>query len=184
MILRCSSFRENLSAFLDDELDSREHEQMELHISECMDCRQEAEKLREMVGLIMATPRPEVPAQAWSGTLRKIEAASEKPAWTQVFRIPKWGTIPAAAAIFVLLLYLLGSQVFFYGNGTGPMLLTVYLQEHEISSSQQVLTPDFLSELTTVQTEGDTEYTGSDEPISELDMLVEVHYGVYPTNGS
>ncbi len=184
MILRCSSFHKNLSAFIDEELDSREHKQMELHISECMDCRQEVEKLREMVGIIKSTPRPEVPAQAWSGTLRKIETAAEKPARAQVLRIPKWGSIPAAAAVLALLVYFLGSQVFFRENGTGPMSLTAYVQEHELFSSQRVLSPDFLSELTTAQTEGDTENGESDEPMSELDMLVEVHYGIYPTNGS
>ncbi len=97
---------------------------------------------------------------------------------------PKWGSIPAAAAVLALLVYFLSSQVFFHRSETGPMSLTAYLQEHEFFSAQQVLSPDFLSELTTVQTEGDTENSGSDEPMSELDMLVEVHYGVYPTNGS
>ena len=184
MILRCSSFHKNLSAFLDHELDSREHKQMEQHISECMDCRQEAEKLQEIIGSVRATPRPETPAQAWAGTLQKIETASEKPSRAWVFRMQKWGTIPAAAAVFVLLLYILSSQMFLHENGTGPMSLADYVQEHEISSAQQVLSPDFLSELTTVQTAETTETVESDEPMSELDMLVEVHYGIYSTNGS
>ena len=157
---------------------------MEQHVSECINCRQEAEKLREMIGLVRSSPRPEVPAQAWTGTLSKIEAASEKPARAWVLRMPKWGTIPAAAAVFVLLLGLLSSQVFFPGNKTGPMSLTAYLQEHKISSAQKVLSPEFLSELTAVQTAKTTETVESDEPMSELDMLVEVHYGIYSTNGS
>lgn len=184
MLLRCSSFHKNLSAFLDHELDSSEHKQMEQHISECMDCRQEAEKLQEIIGSVRSSSRPETPAQAWAGTLRKIEVASEKPSRAWVFRMPKWGTIPAAAAVFALLLYVLSSQMFFYENGTGPMPLADYLQEHEISAAQQVLSPDFLSELTTVQSADTTATVESDEPMSELDMLVEVHYGIYSTNGS
>ncbi len=183
MTLRCS-FHKNLSAFLDDELNSRERTQMERHISECMDCRREAERLREMIGIIEATPRPEVPADAWAGTLRKIEAASERPARVWGFRVPKWGAIPAGAVVFALLLYFLSSQFFFNGTETGPMSVTVYLQEHELSSSQQVLSPDFLSDLTSVQTEEATENGETDESMSELDMLVEVHYGVYSTNGT
>ncbi len=184
MLLRCSSFHKNLSAFLDDELDSRERTQMERHISECMGCRREAEKLREMIGFIEDTPHPEAPADAWAGTLRKIEAALERPVRTWAFRMPKWGAIPAGAVVFALLLYFLGSQIFFHGTETGPMSVAIYVQEHELSYSQQVLSPDFLSDLTTVQTEGTTEDTGTDEPMSELDMLVEVHYGIYSTNGS
>ena len=180
MTLRCS-FHKNLSAFLDGELDSRERAQMEQHISECMDCRREAEKLRVMIGFIEATPRPEVPADAWTGTLRKIEAASEKPARARVFKMPKWGAIPAAAAVFALLLFL-GSQMFW--TETESISVAAYLQEHELSYSQQVLSPDFLSDITTVQTDGSAEDTGTDEPMSELDMLVEVHYGIYSTNGS
>ena len=181
MTLRCS-FHKNLSAFLDDELDSRERAQMEQHISECMDCRQEVEKLQIMTGFIKATPRPKAPADAWAGTLRKIEAASEKPARARVFKMPKWSAVPAAAAVFVLLLYLLGGQIFW--TGTEPVSVAAYLQEHELYYSQQVLSPDFLSDITTVQTDGSAEDTGTDEPMSELDMLVEVHYGIYSTNGS
>lgn len=184
MVLRCSSFHKNLSAFLDHELASSEHKQMEQHISECMDCRQEAEKLQEIIGSVRSSPRPEMPAQAWEGTLRKIETASEKPSRAWVFRMPKWGTIPAAATVVVLLLYILSSQMFLNENRTGPISLADYLQEHAVSSAQQVLSSDFLSELTTVQTAETTETVESDEPLSELDMLVEVHYGIYSTNGS
>lgn len=182
MALRCTSFRKNLSAFLDDELNSQKRSQMEQHISKCADCRREAEKLREMIGLIEASPRPEVPVQAWAGTLRKIETYSEKPARAWGFKAPRWGVIPAGAVVFALLLYFLGVQ-FFYGDEIGPISVTVCLQEHELSYSQQALSPDFLSGLTTVQTEGGAETAETAEPMSELDMLVEVHYGIYP-NGS
>jgi hypothetical protein len=105
-------------------------------------------------------------------------------------RIPKWGTIPAGAVVFALLLYLLSSQVLFdrflnrNGVETGPMSVAVYLEEHELSYSQQILSPAFLADITTVQTTETTEDVGTDEPVSELDMLVEVHYGFYPTDGT
>lgn len=183
--MRCSSFQKNLSAFIDGELNSRKREQMELHISECTDCHRESERLQEMIGYVKVAPRPEVPSHAWTGTLRKIETADKPPrAWG--FGLPKWGTIPVGTAAFALLLYILSTQVFFTTD-TGPMSVTVYLQEHELSYSQQVMSPDFLSDLTTTQTDettGETTDTTSEEPTSELDMLVEVHYGIYPTNGS
>lgn len=184
MLLRCSSFHKNLSAFIDDELDSRERTQMERHISECMDCGREADKLQEMVRIVRSAPRSEAPADAWAGTLRKIETTSEKPARRWGFSATKWQTIPAGVAVLALLLYLLSGHLFFHGIETGPMSIAVYLQEYEFSGSQQVLSPVFLSDLITVQTDGTTEESGTDESMSELDMLVEVHYGVYAANGT
>ena len=78
--MRCSSFRNNLSAFLDNELDAGKRKQMELHISECADCHKEAEKLRDMINLIGGMERPETPSQLWAGTRRRLETASETPA--------------------------------------------------------------------------------------------------------
>ena len=193
MVLQCSSFRKNLSAFLDDELNLRKRKQMELHISECADCRVEAEKFREMIGIIGGMERPEVPVQLWEGTKRRIQAASELPARTPVLRMPRWAFAPAAA-VFAVLLYILGGQLLFHKYETGPIPITVYFQEHALSYSEQVLSPSPLPEsnflalgdprLSIVQTEQAAEETWSDEPISELEMLMEVHYGTYPTNGS
>ena len=184
MALRCSSFRENLSAFLDDELNPRKRKQMELHISECADCRQETEKLREMIGIIGGMERPEVPAYLWEGTRRRLEAASQLPVRALVLRMPRWVFVPAAAVVFTLLLYFLGGQLLFYKYETEPIPVTVYLQEHVLSYSDQVLPSNPLSELTIAQTELVAEEALFDEPMSELDMLMEVHYGIYPTNGS
>lgn len=183
--LRCSNFRKDLSAFLDDELDSRKRKQMELHISECAECRREAEKLQEMIGIIGAMERPEIPAQLWEGTRRGIEAVSELPtAKAPVLRMPRWVFAPAAAVVFALLLYLLGGQLFFHKYETGRIPIAVYVQEHALSYSEQVLPSNPLSELAIAQTEPVTEETLSDQGTSELDVLVEVHYGIYPTNGS
>lgn len=184
MPLRCSSFRKNLSAFLDDELGERKRRQLELHISECEDCRKETEKLREMISLISGTERPKTPPQLWEETRRRLETASERSTRTLAFKIPRWGAIPAAAVVFTLLFYLLGGQLFFSKHEAGPTPITVYLQEHTLSYSHQTLPSDLLRELEVVQTEQATEETQSDEPMSELEMLMEVHYGTYQTNGS
>ena len=182
--LRCSSVRKHLSAFLDGELDQRERKRMELHVSECADCRRETEKLREMIGFVGGVPRPEVPAHLWEGTRRRIEAASELPTRTLVLRMPRWVFAPAAAAVIALFTYFLGGQLLFHGYEAGPMPINVYLQEHALSYSDQILSSNTLSELAIVQTEQVAEETRSDESISELEMLMEVHYGTYPTNGS
>ena len=181
--MRCSSFRKNLSAFLDDELDPRQRKQMELHISACSDCHRETEKLREIIGLVSGTPRPEVPPHLWEETRQRLEAALEHPDRSWIFNMPKWGLMPAGAAVFVALLLFLGIQ-FFHERGVDPVPLTIYVQEHTLSYSEQVLPSDLLSELTVVQTGEVTEEAQSDEIMSELEMLMEVYYGTNPTNGS
>jgi len=184
MVLKCSSVCKDLSAFLDDELNPRRRRQVELHISECENCRREAEKLREMIGFVGGISRPEVPVQLWEGTRQKLEAASEQAGKRRIFKMPAWGFIPAGAAVSLVLLYLLAGQLFFPGYGTEPIPVDVYLEEYTLSSSEQVLSPDPLSGLTIAQTERATQDTQSDLPMSELEMLMEVHYGTNPTNGS
>jgi predicted anti-sigma-YlaC factor YlaD len=183
--LRCREVRKHLSAFLDDELDSRKRKKIELHISECAECRRETEKLRDIISTIRGTPRPQVPAQLWEGTRRKIQVASEQPSRPAILRIPKWKAVPAAAAaVLAIFIIFLSSQMFFHKPEAGPMPFAVYLQEHALSYSEQVLPPDLLSELAIAQAAAVTEEARSDEPMSELEMLMEVHYGTYPTNGS
>lgn len=182
--MRCSGFRRKLSAFLDDELDSWERKRMELHISECSDCRRETGKLREMIDIMGGMERPRVPAQLWEGTRRKLEAASEQPTRAWWFRMPKWSLAPIGAVAFTLLFYFLSSQLFLHKYEPELMPITAYLQEHALSYSQQVLPSNPLSELAIAQMGQVTEDTQHDESVSELDMLMEVHYGIYPTNGS
>lgn len=182
--MKCSSVRKNLSAFLDNELSHGKRGQIESHISECVDCHRELGKLRGMIGLISNTEHPGTPAQLWEGTRRKLAAASDQPIRTRILRMPIWAAIPAGAAIFVILLYSVSSQLFFTKYEADPIPITVYLEEHALSYSEQILSSDLLSELTIVQTEQFTENAQSDEQMSELDMLMEVHYGTDPTNGS
>lgn len=183
-MLKCSFCRKNLSAFLDDELDPHERRQVELHISGCADCRREMVKLRNMIGLVGGMERPEVPAQLWEGTQRKLAAASDQPIRIWVFRKHIWAVAPVAAAVLIMLLYFAGGQLFFSGYKAERIPVTVYLEEYALSYSEHILSPDLLPELTIVQTQESEAGSTSDESMSELDMLMEVHYGTNPTNGS
>ncbi len=181
--MECSNFRKSLSAFVDDELRPQERERMERHISQCENCRREAEKLREMVGIMNSMPDPETPAQLWESTRRRLEAYSEKPVKAWIFRIPKWSFVPAAAAVFTLLILFLGGQ-FYYNVETEAPTYDTYIQEHLLSYSDRMLPPDLLSELTVAQIGQTTEDTKLDESVSELEMLMEVHYDIDSTDGS
>lgn len=181
--MRCSNFRKSLSAFVDGELRPHERERMERHISQCENCRRETEKLREMVGIMSNMPDPEIPAQLWESTRRRLEVYSEKPVKAWIFRIPKWSFVPVAAAVFTLLILFFGSQ-FYYKVETEAPTFDTYIQEHLLSYSDRLLPPDLLSELTVAQSGQPTEETKSDESVSELEMLMEVHYGIDSTDGS
>jgi hypothetical protein len=137
-----------------------------------------------MIGLVGSVSRPEVPVQLWEGTRQKLEAASEQSSGKRIFGIPKWSFIPAGAAASLVLLYFLIAQLFFPKYGTEPIPVDVYVEEYTISSSEQVLSSELLPGLAIVQTERATQDTQSDLPMSELEMLMEVHYGTNPTNGS
>jgi len=181
--LRCSNFHKALSVFIDDEMKPREREQMEIHISQCDSCRREVEKLKEMVGIMRVMPDPEIPAQLWESTRRRLEADSEEQVKSWIFRIPKWSYVPAAAALLILLVFFAGSQFYYKGDTETPTFDT-YVQEHLLSYSDRILPPDLLSELTVAQTGQIIEDTTSDESTSELETLMEVHYGIDSTNGS
>lgn len=182
-MMQCSKFRKDLSAFLDNELAPKRREQMEIHISECADCRQEAERIKKVIRIMGSIARPDVPIQLWETMRQKLGTVTEKTDRTWRFRIPKWSFIPAGALVLMILLFL-SSQII-YRDGTEPALFNVYLQEHASSYSRDILPSDLLSEFTIAQVgEFAAEDVQPDEPITELEMLMEVHYGTDPTDGS
>lgn len=179
----CLDFRKSLSAFLDGELNPREHEQIRIHISQCANCRHEVEKLKEMVGIVRNMPEPEIPAQLWELTRRKLEVNSEEQIKSWIFRIPKWSFVPVAATLLIFLVFFFGSQFYYKGDIEAPTF-NIYVQEHLLSYSDRILPPDLLSELTVAQTQQVVAETVSQESMSELEMLMEVHYGIESINGS
>jgi len=183
MTLKCSYFYKSLSTYLDGELDPQEHERIEKHIAHCSKCRDEVERLKEIMGILKGMPAPELPTQLWELTRRRVETASEKTSREWGFRIPKWSFAPVGVVVFALLVLLVGSQIF-YKTEIAPPTVDTFIQEHILSSSDRIMPPDLLSELTVAQTVQVIEDTGSNKNTSELDMLMEVHYGIISENGS
>lgn len=179
--VRCSIVRKNLSAFLDNELDPQRHKQIELHILGCADCRREAAELREMIGFVRGIERPEVPTGIWEGIQRKLPSTVGRSP-VKAFR---WAFAPVGVAILALLIFL-GSQTIFHRDKTVLdetefEATSIYLQEYALSQSRQILPVNLL--LTVTQVGQSAEKTKNTEPISELEILMEVHYGIRPANG-
>ena len=69
--------RDDLSAYIDGQLDTRRREAVESHLAGCASCRQELEELRVVAGLLRRVSQAEAPR---SFTL--TEAPTMAPAWT------------------------------------------------------------------------------------------------------
>ena len=67
---------ENLSAYVDDELNPLERDRVDAHLSLCLDCRKELVTLRETAKLLRMTPRMALPR---SFVLPASAARSETP---------------------------------------------------------------------------------------------------------
>ena len=60
--MRCESSTENLSAYLDGELDSQQAQRLREHLATCSECRRQAGALSQTATLVRAMPEVDPPA--------------------------------------------------------------------------------------------------------------------------
>ena len=77
--MTCPETRELLSAWLDQALDAREGEEVEVHLAGCPDCRHELESLRSTVSLLSRVEHVRAPV----GFVNKVMADAYPPPWYQ-----------------------------------------------------------------------------------------------------
>ena len=94
--------RENLSAYLDEQLDSRAQVRVERHLRECRDCQVELDGLRRTVKLVHALPRLRAPR---AFRLPHTAPAPALPVWMRpaVQGSLRWASGLAAALLLVAL---------------------------------------------------------------------------------
>ncbi|MGQ9684498.1 MAG: anti-sigma factor family protein, partial [Anaerolineae bacterium] len=94
--------RENLSAYLDGQLDSRAQVRVERHLRECQDCQVELDSLRRTVELIHALPRLRAPRAFF---IPHTAPAPTLPIWMRpaVQNSLRWASGLAAALLLVAL---------------------------------------------------------------------------------
>ena len=177
MALRCSVVHKNLSAFLDNQLDIEKRRQIEQHLLECLDCLRKKEELQDIVNHVGNLSIPSVSSRQWEEIHHKLITNIEHlPAKTSKF--PKWAFAPAGAFVLALLIYLainifpLGSQQ------SSPLSVDVCLQEHSMLYSEQIFPTGILPEFAFTETDQTTQEDSSDEQDSDLDVLMEAHYGI------
>ncbi len=76
----CRSYREDLMAYLDLELDASARREVEDHLSGCAGCSRELERLRQLDGALAALPQiepsPQLTARFWARLARESDARS------------------------------------------------------------------------------------------------------------
>jgi anti-sigma factor RsiW len=111
--------KEQISAFVDRQLDVRESRALEAHFRECADCRTICDEMRDLTFLFREAERFEPSPFLWNRiALRLNEEAPSARSWTKTF-IPGqfdfgWKSGLAAAVLMVLIIT---GILTFHGNG-------------------------------------------------------------------
>jgi hypothetical protein len=94
--MQCSEMQENLSAYLDGELDPGEEAALKSHLEGCESCRKEFESLRSTVELVRSVPRVQAPA------VLKQRLTSAAPSRRAAWRFPNPVALASAAALVLV----------------------------------------------------------------------------------
>jgi hypothetical protein len=97
----CDDCKQDLSAYLDDELETERRREFDEHLGGCEACRTQLDTLRKLTSLLRDVPRAKAPP----GLAPKIVDAAKKGGMPRILRIRSW--IPAAAAAAAVLLAVL-----------------------------------------------------------------------------
>lgn len=104
--MRCEDYREQLWAYLEQELNEEETAKMQQHLGECADCRAEAEAQKEIMESLRSLPEEELPEGYHQELMQKLnaEAAPNVVPFPVKKKQPKWRQLSmiAAAALVVV----------------------------------------------------------------------------------
>ena len=140
---RHRSLRDQLSAYIDGELDASATERLESHLAECGRCRQEMEQLRATIAALQGLPAVEPPR---SFTLSPERAAlrPQMPMASPLAFGARMAAAGVAAALAVVLVVDLGD---FGGDGvteeaTAPQMMRSEAIDEELEAAAGVAAPD------------------------------------------
>jgi hypothetical protein len=140
--VRHARLREQLSAYLDGQLSSRELRRMDRHLGRCPECRSELDGLRQTVDLLQALPKLESPPGLEARLLAHVQeaeqAAEERASrrWWTRFGVPV-ATL-AGAALAAAMFIDVDVSVDWPGS---PALREAELQSITLSSRPYVVAP-------------------------------------------
>jgi len=113
--MSCPDLHRLIQDRLDGTLPDAETRLLESHLADCATCRDEDERLRELVSSLGSLPPGEGPARdLWTGLRARLEASSAPAPRPKPSHIP-WLRLAAAGLLLALIL---GSQAFLGGEAT------------------------------------------------------------------
>ena len=97
--MRCAQVREKLTEYQLDLLGDGEAREVQAHIDECADCREELAALERMDELIQPAEHHEAPRDMWAGVQARMKP--RRAPWWQVWRAAPKPAIAMAAAMLI-----------------------------------------------------------------------------------
>ena len=146
--MNCQEVRENLSAYLDGELDKQKSSNMAAHLLACTHCRRECEQLQMVNALWQQLPEIEPPPEFISGLNKRLAVTTagthKLPIWHRAKRVAQqpWYKFAAVAAVF--------------GMAIGITALWDGESANIINNPQIAKTPNYQEEQPLVKKEGYT----------------------------
>lgn len=112
------AYTDRLSDYIDDELDPREHAEVERHLAQCVACRQLANELRAVTARAATLPARAPDRDLWSGVSDRIGAENRRVrAFAPRARRRFSFTLPQLAAAGIALMVLSGGMVWLAQSG-------------------------------------------------------------------
>lgn len=161
--MKCNKVRNNLIVHLDGKLDQNLSNEINQHLTNCPDCRKEANLLRESWKSLDEFTPIDAPSDFSQKVLKRAEQEAIQPTPQKIQVFPGWLPYVTSAAIFVLLF--IGTLIYFSYNPVPPAeidLLDSFVmeemgitQESDIDLVEDEDTTDVLDELVSLDLDND-----------------------------
>ncbi len=134
--------RENLSAYIDQQLSASDRARVERHLQACEACRQEMAALRRTVALVSQAPRVHAPRSfALPRTMQPVQAHQRR--WEGLFAFARTAAVVASALMLVFLAgdmaLTLGWSPFGTTRSAQPSAVVVTTQVAELAPEEPVM---------------------------------------------
>jgi len=136
----CANIRDNICAYIDDELDINERLSFEEHVKNCTECKKELDEMSRIVALCTSLPQQELPADFRAELHEKLLAVSKRQGngedikrVSKGFRFIKYFA-PVAAAL--LLIFLVGN---YYRFGIFSSMKAGSAQDNKVTMAAEKL---------------------------------------------
>ncbi len=128
--MKCSDVRENLSLYIDGELEKLEAEEIEKHFESCDDCKKEMLFFKDMINAVGSIEEKELPQNFHSDMMQKIENEEKRQYFFKRGVFSKMTTI-AAGVVVIMCVVLGGKQIYFYDDSSVEKSSVVFGEEND-----------------------------------------------------